>query len=35
MDKLIKLEKNTLVFVVSRIIFMDKKSPPTMKSAIS
>jgi hypothetical protein len=34
MDYLIKLENNTLISVVSRIIFIVKKSPPTMKRAI-
>jgi hypothetical protein len=30
MDNLIILENNTLIFVVSRAIFIAKKSPPTM-----
>jgi hypothetical protein len=34
MNNLIKLEKNTLISVVLRIIFIAKKSPPTMKRAI-
>jgi hypothetical protein len=34
MDSLIKLEENTITSVVLRIIFIDKKSPPTMKRAI-
>jgi hypothetical protein len=33
MDNLNKLEKNTLISMVSRIIFIAKKSPPTLKSA--
>jgi hypothetical protein len=31
MDNLIELEKNTLISMVSPIIFIAKKSPPTMK----
>jgi hypothetical protein len=31
MDSLIKFENNTLISVVSRIIFKTKKSPPAMK----
>jgi hypothetical protein len=34
MDILIKFEKNTLISVLSRIIFITKKSPPSMKRAI-
>jgi hypothetical protein len=34
MDNLIKFEKNTLISMVSQIIFIAKKSPPTMKKAI-
>jgi hypothetical protein len=34
MDSLIKFEKNTIISAVSRIIFITKKSPPTMKRAI-
>jgi hypothetical protein len=34
MDILIKFEKNTLISVLSRIIFITKKSPPAMKRAI-
>jgi hypothetical protein len=31
MDSLMEFEKNTLISMVSRIIFITKKSPPTMK----
>jgi hypothetical protein len=34
MDSLIEFGKNTLISVVSQIIFTTKKSPPTMKRAI-
>jgi hypothetical protein len=34
MDRLIKFEKNTITSVVSRFIFIAKKSPPTIKRAI-